>query len=128
MRQYVLNIVRGVVAILIFFVALYPHHYRAHSAPDSSMKSTLREAAQKGDTETVNVLIKTGVDVNAQDEEGYTALTYAAERDHREIVNALIAAGAEVNAQTKAGATALKYAAEKDHTEIVDLLQAAGAE
>jgi ankyrin repeat protein len=98
-----LTLVRGVIAILIFVVALYTSHYRAHSAPDSSMKRPLLEAAKQGDAETVNVLMKTGVDVNAQDEEGSTALTYAAERDYTEIVNTLIAAGADVNAQTKAG-------------------------
>ena len=82
MRHYARNIVRGSMAILSVVIACSLYHYSAHSAPESALESTLLDAAEHGDTEIVNALIKTGVDVNTQDEEGFTALTYAAERGY----------------------------------------------
>jgi ankyrin repeat protein len=64
-------------------------------------------AAQKGYTETVKLLIEEGVDVNAKDNWGGTALMYAANRDQTETVKLLLKEGADINAQDMFGNTAL---------------------
>ena len=58
------------------------------------------EAARGGHTETVTALLAApGLDVNAADGEGNTALTVAAGGSHTEMVTELLAApGLEVNA------------------------------
>jgi len=46
----------------------------------------LHQAAANGDIEQVKSLIAKGVDINARDKEGRTALTLAKEKEHKEIV------------------------------------------
>ena len=52
-----------------------------------------------------------GADVNAKDEDGWTALMYAARNPNSEIMSALLKSGADVNAGTNEGYTALMAAA-----------------
>jgi hypothetical protein len=87
----------------------------------------LIDAAQKGDTAGVNALLNEGVDVNAKDKYGYTALMYASKEGHTETVKALLEKGADVNAKSKKGTTALIVASDKGRTEIVKLLKEAAA-
>jgi len=51
-------------------------------------------AAVQGQTETVRVLLEAGTDMNAEDNEGFTAFVVAEERGHTEVVELLTAAGA----------------------------------
>ena len=76
----------------------------------------------------VKRLIEEGTDVNAQDNEGWTALMWALEYGHTEVVKLLIEEGADVNAKDKKGFTALMYSSREGNTEIVKLLIEAGAD
>jgi hypothetical protein len=50
---------------------------------------SLHQAASEGDINEVKSLIAKGVDINARDKEGRTALTLAKEKEHKEIVRLL---------------------------------------
>lgn len=70
--------------------------------------------------------------INAQTEEGYTALHYAVLKGHTNIVTELLASQfcfntIEVNARNIYGWTALHLAAQKGHTDIVKKLLAKGS-
>lgn len=70
----------------------------------------------------VKHLIDNGADVNAVDNEGWTALTYASGNGHTALVRMLLDSGA-VNAVDIDGWTALTYASLYGHTAIVKLLK-----
>ena len=57
----------------------------------------LISAAQRGHKKFVEVLIKTGADVNKLDKFGYTALMYGVQDGYDECANLLRQAGAHVN-------------------------------
>ncbi|MBQ7170379.1 MAG: ankyrin repeat domain-containing protein [Synergistaceae bacterium] len=69
----------------------------------------LMSAAMKGDTETAELLLKHGADVN---KDGYdmTALMHATFYGHTEIAELLLKYGANINAKDWEGNTALMYA------------------
>ena len=69
--------------------------------------SPLIEAASMGDTEKVQTLLAQGADVNAKDNDGFTALMMAAVYGHIDIVHALLTKAADVNATDNDGSTAL---------------------
>lgn len=88
----------------------------------------LFRAARAGHADTVKSLLTSpGVDVNARDEHGNTALIEAARYGHDEVVQALLVAKADVRAKNNEGKTALMVAAEGGHDQIVRLLKQAGA-
>jgi predicted LPLAT superfamily acyltransferase len=94
----------------------------------ASRDERLRLAAYKGDSEAASQLIAEGVEIDAKNEYGNTALMVAVIGGHLEIVKDLIAGGADVNARNRAESTALMLAAKKGHFEIVKALLAAGAD
>lgn len=65
----------------------------------ATTKTDLQLSASKGDIKTVKSLITEGVDVDAKDNEGLTALMSASFKGHIEVVKALLAAGADINAK-----------------------------
>ncbi len=75
----------------------------------------------------LEVLKKSGADLNKQGKYGNTALIWAAMNEHTELANMLIKAGADLNIQDEDGATALMEAASNGYKEIVDILIKAGA-
>ena len=86
-------------------------------------------AAFGGHTETVQAFLDGGVDVNAKDHDGATALMYALLiRGDAELVKSLLHAGADVKEKSDDGWTALMLAEEGGLTEIVEVLKKAGAE
>ncbi len=85
-------------------------------------------SAGRGDAESVRLFVDAGIDVGAQDIDGYTALIRAAEEGHVEVVQALIAAGANVDAQGVDGVSALMQAAYYDRLEVVRILLDAKAD
>ena len=76
----------------------------------------------------INMLLDKGIDVNAKDQYGWTALHEAAQEGHENIVQTLLDNGAEVNAKNKYGSTALHDAVRFGRGTIVQTLLDNGAE
>ena len=87
-------------------------------------------ACRKGELAGVRKYLQEGVNVNAANLAGWTALMLAAYNGHEEIVAVLVAGGAETDLQDSGdyGATALHWAASKGYLRIVEDLLAAGAD
>ena len=84
--------------------------------------ASIKKKAAEMKKESINVvqcLIENGVDIEARDKRGRTALMYAAEHNNLAVAKYLIEKGADVNFKNKYGKTALSLAREK---EIKDLL------
>jgi ankyrin repeat protein len=85
-------------------------------------------------SDTVTFLCSLGVDVNAKDNEGWTALLSAADRDRASLVQTLVDRGADVNAKCdctgylSGGWTALMIAAREGHDDIARILVAKHAD
>ncbi|HYB60386.1 MAG TPA: ankyrin repeat domain-containing protein [Methylomirabilota bacterium] len=96
----------------------------------SAQGNDLINAAKKGDLPRVKALIASGVDVNARDDGGMTALMNASRNGHLDVVLVLLAAKAEVNAEDyhKSGTTALMYACGSNRLAVVQTLLANGAD
>jgi hypothetical protein len=90
--------------------------------------TTLMSLAYVGAVELAQDLIQRGADLEAEDEEGFTALMYAAKTGQEQIVELLVRAGADVNHHDREGSTALMFAAQHGFLKIVKKLLAAKAE
>lgn len=73
-------------------------------------------------------MILEGKDVNAKDENGFTALHVAAFEGDVEMVTVLLEEEADIEAQTKEGLTALHWAAVEGKADVVKLLLEQGAD
>ena len=101
---------------------------RSGSAADDPGEA-LRRAASAGDLAKVKELLAAGVDVNAANAYGGTALAFAADKGHTEVVDLLLERGADVNVRDRFyGDTPLGWAAQQGHAPIVRSLLAKGAE
>jgi uncharacterized protein len=100
-----------------------------HTSPASgaAREEMLRSAAFDGNASRVRDLIQQGVDVNAADKDGWTALMSGAARGHVTIVQLLIAAGANVRHKSTQGQTARTEAKRWGYKEVVEILLDAGA-
>lgn len=88
----------------------------------------LRQAATEGDIQRIRALLAKGVDINAKDDFGWTALRNAVFQENPAAVKILLANKADPNSQDyRDGSTALHWAAQVGHTEIVVALLNAGA-
>ncbi len=92
-----------------------------------SEKSFLNEIIV-GNTEIIELFIKAGIDINAKNENGDTALMIALLRDNLEIARMLTEQGADVNAQDKDGYTALMFASFNGYHDIAKILIKKGAD
>ncbi len=88
----------------------------------------LRDAALKGEVNTVRQAIEQGVDMDAPDAEGRTALQFASYDGHTDVVRQLLDNKPVVDHRDGAGRTALMYAATGSNHETVRVLLAAGAD
>ncbi len=106
----------------------------AHGA---DLKSTNRyggtaliPASERGHVETVDTLIKAGIDVNHVNNLGWTALIEAiilsdGGKRHQAIVRLLIDGGARIDIADKDGVTPLEHAKARGYAEIVEMLEGA---
>jgi hypothetical protein len=88
----------------------------------------LWRAAENGDLDELATLLPRGVDINACNEHGVTALMRAAQHGHARMVRALLQHGADANIKRNDKFTALALAAFFGHTEVVRTLMAYGAD
>ncbi len=88
----------------------------------------LHRAAREGDIDGLKAALKAGVDVNARDRRGWTALMHAANKGYKLMVGPLLKAKADLDVQAADGATALFMASVHGHSEIIELLVGAGAD
>lgn len=87
------------------------------------------DAAMAGDKDTVRALLKQGVDVNAAQGDGMTALHWAARRGDVDLAAMLLYAGANARASTRLGAyTPLIMASQNGNAALIDALIRAGAD
>jgi hypothetical protein len=85
-------------------------------------------AITRGDESMTELLLAWGVDVNARDDDGVTALMLAARDGDTALARRLLDRGAIVDARSRAGWTALTYAAWKGHPDVARRLLRAGAD
>src|SRR5262245_56130885 len=90
--------------------------------------SPLADAAEKQAHATVAALLEKGVDVNAPQEDGTTALHWAAYHDDLPMAALLIKAGASAGAVNFYGVRPLSLACTNGNTEVVEVLLKAGAD
>ena len=96
--------------------------------PAAGRSVPLADAARDGDTATVRVLLQQGVDVNAQEPDGSTALHWAAHRGDAAAVELLLGAGARAGLANRYGVTPLSLAAAGGNAAVVERLLRAGAD
>ncbi len=92
------------------------------SEDDSLLKSASTENLSK-----VRALLKKGINVDAKDNVGATALMIASQEGNESVVRVLLDRGAKINYQAKNGVTALIIASQEGHEVIVQTLLARGA-
>ncbi|HYO13926.1 MAG TPA: ankyrin repeat domain-containing protein [Thermoanaerobaculia bacterium] len=115
---------RAVQSCLILLLLLITGAATAQDSGDE-----LRRAASAGDLAKVKELLDKGVDANAANQYGGTALAFACDKGHTEVVKLLLERGANPNVKdTFYNLTPIGWAAEKGHVDIIRLLLAKGAQ
>jgi ankyrin repeat protein len=98
-------------------------------AGDAAGPAPVADAAMRRDLETVRALLRQGVDVNAAQGDGMTALHWAATHADAALTEVLLYAGANVKATSRLGRhTPLHVAAEAGAAPVVTALLARGAD
>ncbi len=78
------SLILGIPVVLVCLLA---------GAQANAKGNDLLKAAEKGDLPRVNALLAKGADVNAKNNDGWTALMYASYKGNLEVVQALLAKG-----------------------------------
>ncbi len=86
------------------------------------------ESAKWGDLDAVSSSLSSGMNPDATNAHGHTALMMAASMGHIDIVKLLLKKGANVNARDEEGKTPLMYAAERGQTDVAQILLSKGAD
>eukprot|EP00757_Euglenozoa_sp_SAG-D1_P016959 gene16959-22868_t len=68
------------------------------------------------------MLLQAGADIQAKNQDGYTALMRACANGHSNVVETLLRAGADIQAKTQRGWTALMRACANGHSNVVEML------
>ncbi|XP_071353793.1 kinase D-interacting substrate of 220 kDa B isoform X4 [Trachinotus anak] len=90
-------------------------------------QTPLMVAAEQGNLEIVQELIRRGANVNLDDVDCWTALISAAKEGHIEVVRELLENNANLEHRDMGGWTALMWAAYKGRTDVAQLLLEKGA-
>lgn len=100
----------------------------APSRSDRATESPVADAMMRGDSAAVRVLLKQGIDANAAQPDGMTALHWASVRGDARLASMLVFAGARLEASTRNGNyTPLHLAAKAGRAAVVKALLQAGA-
>ena len=89
--------------------------------------TALRQAARQGDVVRLRHLLRAGVDPDASDAHGRTAMVAAAAAGQVTVLKELLKAGADPDLRDREWGNALDAAARHDHEEVGRLLREAGA-
>ena len=103
----------------------------AQTPPSSSEIAAYRglhAAAAKGDVAEVRTLLRHGVDLNARDGHGRTALHVAAHASHRDVIRELAQAGADMRAKDSRAYDIITIAAVKNDPATVQLAVTLGSD
>ncbi|CAH1274727.1 ANK3 [Branchiostoma lanceolatum] len=87
----------------------------------------LFSAASNGGCDKINSLLEKGVNVDAKDDDGCTALHHAAKAGHSPALEMLLDRGVDVNATDQKGWTALHHATNSGHCPTMEQLLDRGA-
>lgn len=90
--------------------------------------SLLERAVRAGDAQQVRALLEQGIDVNAANKKGSTALMWAVQYERADIAEMLLNKGANPNAENRVGYIALRRASGKGDNGTVRLLLDKGAD
>jgi type II secretory pathway predicted ATPase ExeA len=90
-------------------------------------ESSVLTSAERGDTDTLGLLLAAGASPNAQDAKGWNALMLATLRGQTSAAHTLLANGANVNEKNEAGGTALMMAATQGDQDLIQELLDNGA-
>jgi ankyrin repeat protein len=118
------------IALFMVCIFLLPAIFAEASTKEKNVR--LVQAAERGNLADVQDELNDGVDVNAKDIFGWTALMRASYGGYTygryaEVVKLLLDKGADVNIKTKEGETALMKASSGGYAEVVKLLLDKGA-
>ena len=87
------------------------------------------DCAEKGDIEAAKMFISEGININACDKEGQSALMRASLFGHTEMVKLLLDKGADIKIRSKeTQSTALMEAVGGNHADVIQLLAQKGAD
>jgi ankyrin repeat protein len=90
--------------------------------------TSLVEAVRSGNADSVRLLLRQNVDVNAPAADGSTPLHVAVQRADQPMVELLIKSGAKVRATNRYGVPPLAIAVVNGHADIINVLLDAGAD
>jgi ankyrin repeat protein len=93
-----------------------------NAADHTSGRSALHEASEKGNYDTMKLLLDRGVSMDAPDRWNWTALHRAAFQGDREAVELLLSYGTDINAKTGHGCNALQLACINAQLDTIRLL------
>ncbi len=97
------------------------------ASTNATQAQNLADIVSAGDREQALSLLATGIDVNATQSDGSSALLYAVYAGDVELVKQLLAAGADANHGNEYGAVPMAEAAMQGNVEIMQLLLAHAA-
>ncbi|XP_047100896.1 60 kDa lysophospholipase-like [Schistocerca piceifrons] len=96
--------------------------------PGKECGRRLIEASKEGVVEELRALLAAGANVEARDEDMWTALHWAAVRGHEDVVRCLVEGGADVETRDSRGNTPMHWAAYRGHAAVVRLLAASSGD
>lgn len=119
---------RGLLEVMRSNQPTFPTLSANGGAPGPGAARTLARARARGNQENARLLEAAGVDIEAANDWGETALVLAARAGNADELELLLGGGADPNATANTGETALMEAAASGDAEIVSILIGAGAD